>query len=290
MRKCACFLIGCALWLSGCTGFFFQPHRTQVRTPDQIPLAYEDVYFHAADGVRLHAWFLPAQGEAMGTILHLHGNAENISTHIASVYWLPARGFNVFMLDYRGYGLSEGTPTLAGAQMDIDAAMATLLKRPGIDPGRIVILGQSLGGALAVYNVVHSPFRDHIRALVIDSTFTSFREITREKFASFWLTWPLQYPLSWTVDDSYSPIDAIGRVSPIPLLIMQGEDDRIIPAHHARVLYAAASDPKALWIEKGARHISAMNLPAVRDALQQYLLRAFAHSPASVPTSGTKIP
>ena len=288
MRIRLAFVFGMLLCLGGCTGFFFQPQRVQVRTPDVIPLAYEDVYFHAPDGVHLHAWFLPAQGEVKGTILHLHGNAENISTHIGSVYWLPARGFNVFMLDYRGYGLSDGTPTLGGVQLDIDAAMATLLRRQDVDPRRIVVLGQSLGGALAVYNVTHSPFRDHIRTLVIDSTFTGYREIAREKLGSFWVTWPFQYPISWTVDDDYSPIDFVAQVSPIPLLIIQGEEDGIVPVHHAQVLFAAARQPKTLWIEKGVGHIRALDKPAVRNALVEFLSGELSRLPSrpagAVPT------
>ena len=94
--------------LLGCNGVFFVPYRAHVQTPKQLGLAYEDVYFQAGDGTLLHAWFLPAESKALGTILFLHGNAENISTHIMSVRWLPARGFNVLLLDYRGYGASGG--------------------------------------------------------------------------------------------------------------------------------------------------------------------------------------
>lgn len=279
MQNRIAFVLTITLCLGGCTGFFFQPHRTQVHSPDEIPLKFEDVYFHAVDGVQLHAWFLPAQGKAKGTILHLHGNAENISTHIASVYWMPERGFNVFMLDYRGYGKSAGTPTLPGVLSDIDAAMATLVIRPDIDPNRIAILGQSLGGALAVYYVAHSSYRSHICTLVIDSAFTGYREITREKLASFWLTWPFQYPISWTIDDDYSPIDAIAQVSPIPLLIIQGKNDHIVPVEHAKQLFAAARQPKTLWIENDTGHIRALDRPAVRDALDKYLTENLARLP-----------
>ena len=140
-------------------------------TPGKFGLAYEPVHFASEDGTGLYGWFLPARGEAAATVLFLHGNAENISTHIASVAWLPARGFNVFLFDYRGYGASGGKPTLAGAQHDTEAAMQVLLLRADIDRSRIVVFGQSLGGALAAYYVAHARSRDAIRALVSDSAF-----------------------------------------------------------------------------------------------------------------------
>jgi len=116
--------------LAAARRFFFSRTAFRLHTPDELGLAYQGVRFSADDGVELYGWFLPAKDRASGTILQLHGNAENISTHFASVAWLPAQGFNVFVFDYRGYGASEGVPTLEGAQKDIDAAMRTLLARP----------------------------------------------------------------------------------------------------------------------------------------------------------------
>jgi hypothetical protein len=261
---------------TGCTGLFFLPYRGHVLTPDRVGLQYEDVYFDSRDGVRLHAWWLPAQGEALGTVLHLHGNAENISTHIGNVFWLPARGFNVFLLDYRGYGVSHGSPTIEGVQADIESAMQTLLARADVDRARIVVFGQSLGGALAIYNVAHSPYREYVRALIVESAFTSFRGIAREKLADFWLTWPLQYPLSWTVSDDYSPLPVVDRISPIPLLIMHGDRDVIVPLRHGEQLYAAAREPKALWVVPGGGHIEAMRDESRRDRLVAYIRSVLA--------------
>ncbi|HKB81791.1 MAG TPA: alpha/beta hydrolase [Burkholderiales bacterium] len=257
--------------LAGCTQFFFQPHRHRILTPETFGLAYQEVRFRTDDGFELLGWFLPAQGDAAGTILFLHGNAENISTHISAVAWLPAQGFNVFLVDYRGYGASEGNPSLAGAEQDIDAAMRTLLARSDIDTNRIVVYGQSLGGALAAYNVAYSPYRDHVRALVIESAFSSYTGITREKLAATWLTWPFQWLASLTVDESFSPLPAMTRISPIPLLVIHGDQDAIVPDHHGKRLYDAALEPRQLWIIPGAGHIQGMRQEMWRDRFVAYL-------------------
>jgi len=266
--------------LLGCNGVFFIPYRAHVQTPKQLGLAYEDVYFQAGDGTPLHAWFLPAESKALGTILFLHGNAENISTHIMSVRWLPARGFNVFLLDYRGYGASGGAASLSGVQDDMDAALRILLARKDVDPDRVVVFGQSLGGAIAIYNVAHSPYRQHIRALVVESAFASYRQITREKLADFWLTWPLQWPLSWTVSDEYSPSAAVAGVSPIPLLIIHGDRDPIVPPQHGQRLYDLAREPKQLWVIPGGGHIQAFQSQIYRDRFVAYLMEVLSESPA----------
>lgn len=257
--------------LSGCTGVFFQPHRIQVLTPDQLGLAYQEVRFKTRDGLELLGWFLPAKGPATGTVLQLHGNAENISTHFTSLAWMPARGFNVFTFDYRGYGASEGEPTLEGAQIDIDAAMDALLARNDVDKNRIVMYGQSLGGALAAYYVANSPGRGRIRALILESTFSDYVEIAREKFDDHWITWPFQWLPKLTVDDSFSPLPGMARISPLPLLILHGDQDLIVPVHHGKQLYEAALEPKQLWIVPGAGHIQTMRDPAQRDRLVAYL-------------------
>ncbi|MCR4347970.1 MAG: alpha/beta hydrolase [Sulfuricaulis sp.] len=270
-----------SLSLLGCSNVFFFPYQAHVQTPKQLGLVYEDVYFNASDGTRLHGWFLPAQGNALGTILFLHGNAENISTHIMSVRWLPARGFNVFLLDYRGYGASEGKPTFGGAQDDVESALKMLTARPGVDVSRIVVFGQSLGGAIAVYRVAHTAYRENIRALVVESAFSGYRQITREKLADFWLTWPFQYPLSWTVSDEYNPSTAVANISPIPLLIIHGDQDPIVPLHHGQRLFELAREPKQLWVVPGGGHTQAFQKKEYRDRLVAYLTEILTAAPAA---------
>lgn len=241
-----------------------------MRSPRDVGLAYRDVNLRTEDGLTLRAWWLPAGATACGTVLFLHGNAENISTHLASVYWLPSRGFNVLLFDYRGYGASEGSPSLAGLQQDIAAATRYLVARAGVDADRLVLFGQSLGAAAALAYTARSRYRQHIRALVADSAFASYRGIVREKLASSWLTWPFQW-LAAGVPDEFSPIDAVDEIAPIPLLLVHGEQDTIVPPAHSERLYAAARAPKTLWLVERAGHIGAFHAEPWRERLVSYL-------------------
>jgi fermentation-respiration switch protein FrsA (DUF1100 family) len=259
------------LLVAGCTPVFFQPSSTIYETPGQYGIEYERVEFKAADGTDLFAWFLPARGEAKATVLYLHGNAQNISAHFPNVAWMPAAGFNVLAIDYRGYGGSEGKPSLPGLQLDIDAAMRVLLARPDIDSNRIVVFGQSLGGALAIHYVAHSVYRSHIRAVVADSPFSDYRQVAEEKLADLVITWPLKWLPTFTVNNDYSPLASVAALSPIPLLLIHGERDGIVGPHHSQALFDAAQEPKALWSIADTGHIGALREANVRKRLAEFL-------------------
>jgi hypothetical protein len=261
------------LCLAGCTQAFFYPDRFLVGTPQSVGLDYQPVELRAADGTALFAWFVPARGRPRATVLYLHGNAQNISAHFPQVAWLPPEGFNVLALDYRGFGRSGGSPSLHGAQLDIDAAMRTLIARPDVDPERIYIFGQSLGGALAIYYAASTKYRARVRAVITDSSFADYRLITREKLASSPLTWAFQWLPSITVNNDYSPQASVKALSPIPLLLIHGDGDRIVPVAHSRRLYESAAQPKEIWIVPGAGHIGSMAIKSVRDRLTEFLRR-----------------
>lgn len=270
MRRALAALVALLL-LPGCSGLMLLPDRELVLNPGTVGMGYRDVRIPTTDGLSLHGWFLPAEteGEPAATVLFLHGNAENISNHLASVYWLPERGFNVLIFDYRGYGRSEGEADLDGAVADVQSALGYLAETREDEP--LVVLGQSLGGALAPYAVSRSAYRERVSAVVLDSTFASFRAVAREKLAGFWLTWPFQWPLSWTISDRYEPARYVPALHPIPVLVVHNEGDRIIPVHHGRALYRAAREPKALWILPGGRHVYTFRRPGARDRLVDYL-------------------
>jgi fermentation-respiration switch protein FrsA (DUF1100 family) len=268
-----------ALWCAGCTSVFFQPDRTLFQTPGLYGLDYQPVELHAADGTELFAWFLPARGKPRGSVLYLHGNGQNISTQFANVAWMPAAGFNVLALDYRGYGGSQGRPSLPGVQLDIDAAMAALLARPDVDPERIIVFGQSLGGALAIHYLAHSRFRDHVKSLIVDSAFSDYERIGREKLAAAVITWPLQWFASVAIDNRYSPEASVGQLSPIPILFIHGDADSVVPLHHSQRLYELAGFPKELWVVPGAGHIQAIKDRKIRARLTEYMVHSL--SPAN---------
>jgi uncharacterized protein len=238
---------------AACTPVFFQPSAHIYETPGQYGIDYQGVELKAADGTALFAWFLPARGEAKATVLYLHGNAQNISAHFGNVAWMPAAGFNVLALDYRGYGGSQGKPSLPGVQMDIDAGMEALLRRPDVDPTRIIVFGQSLGGALAIHWAANTPHRRHVSAVVADSPFADYRMVAREKMAGFFMTWPFQWLTQFTINNDYAPIASVAALSPIPLLLIQ------------------AQQPKAIWSLPETGHIAGVRAKDVRKRLAEFL-------------------
>ncbi|MDM8560716.1 alpha/beta hydrolase [Candidatus Parabeggiatoa sp. HSG14] len=265
------------LMLSACNGLFFHPQSRLLGTPAQLNLAYEDIFFNTADAVRLHGWWLSAQTETLGTIIFLHGNAENMSTHISSVVWLPSEGFNVFLFDYRGYGLSQGKPDFEGLHHDVEAVLALVTQREDAS-SNLIVFGQSLGASLAITSLAASAYKDKIRALIIDSAFSGYRNIVQEKLASFWLTWPFQWPLSLGISNTYQPLKDISRLNHIPVLIIHGTADQIIPVHHAQRLYVAAKQPKQIWLIPKGKHIQSMSSMDIRQRLLDYLLKIQANT------------
>ncbi len=262
--------------LSGCDSYFFYPAKDYFPNPALDCVARVDVSIRTPDGVTLAGWVLRPEREPLGTVLFLHGNAENMSTHVNSILWLVRAGYRVVLVDYRGYGKSGGTPTMAGVHADALATIDAVFGMEGVDKDRVAVLGQSLGGAVAIYAVANSPHKDRIGALVVDSAFSGYREIAREKAAEVSILKPFRCPLSHLVTDRYSPRLWIGRVVPVPLLIIHGDADRVVPPAHGERLYELAGEPKAVCIVPGAGHIQAFASPAVRARVLRFLADALS--------------
>jgi len=240
----------------GLDRFFFYPDARDRGTPSDLRLPYEDVFFDSTDGCRLHGWFLPAADrpakDATATILHLHGNAANITGHYHFVRWLPAAGCNVLAFDYRGYGRSDGRVTRRGMFDDALAALDYLRTRRDVTPGRLVVFGQSIGGTIAASLLAERA--EMVQAAVIDSAFSGFRGIAGHHV----LRQPLLLLVAWwyplLVSDALNAVEAIAQVRDVPTLLIHGKTDRITPWKMSVELYDAAHEPKSLWLVEGMDH------------------------------------
>ena len=220
------------------------PQREIEVPPDSVGLEYEDVYLTASDGTRIHGWHI--LGESDTTLLWFHGNAGNISHRLDNILMLHQRlGASVLIIDYRGYGLSEGRPSEKGIYMDAEAAFGYLTGELGLDAEReVVLFGRSLGVGVAVEMAT----RHRVRGVILESGFTSIREMAEASGS------PLPIPLVLTLFEArYDSITKMGRVES-PVMILHGDRDDTVPYWMAERLYAAANEPKTLYPIRGAGH------------------------------------
>lgn len=246
------------LALAGCANsLFFYPDRQDYEPRFQHPVPHEDVWMASNGGHKLHGWFLRAEGEPRATVVYLHGNAQNLTAHVLYVDWLPAAGYNVLIVDYRGYGRSPGKPSRKGLFEDARAAWSYARSRNDVDPEKMILFGQSLGGATAL-SLAGREKLPGLRAVVAESAFSSFGGIGREKLLQIpvagYLLWPFS-PL--IVSGELSPASVVGRIAPVPLLLIHGDRDEVVPVSHSERLFAKAQSPKLFWRLPRGRHTEA---------------------------------
>ena len=245
---------------AGCVNtWLYRPRKPIVGTPADMALDFDDVRFSAKDGTRLTGWFIKAAKSPVATVLYYHGNNVNMSDNLLEVGWLARQGFNVFMFDYRGYGMSEGTPTKEGLHLDSAEALKCVCARPDVND--VVVWGQSLGGtlALAAFAEVKS---EKVKAVAVESTFYSYQAIVRAKMwkakdlGGMALTWVL-------VANEGSACYTINKIPLVPLLIVHGRNDKVVPFAQAERLYREVREPKAaMWTAGG--HVQSIGTNLVR--------------------------
>lgn len=219
--------------------FIFFPSGEITATPGDAGLAYEDVYFAAADGTRLNGWLAPRPGAA-ATVLWFHGNGGNIGDRVGALKMLHDKvRAGVFMIDYRGYGRSGGAVSEAGTYGDARAAL-DYLKTKGIDADRVVVFGQSLGAAVAADLAA----REACLAVVLEAPFASIPDMARALYP--WLPAAL-------IRTRYDVVEKIKKIK-APVLVAHGEQDDVVPFEQGRRVFAAAPEPKQFYPIPGARH------------------------------------
>lgn len=213
----------------------------------QPELGARDVWLRTRDGVTLHGWFVDSPG-SRAVALYLHGNGDNLSVRPGHLREMAAAGTGVFIIDYRGFGRSEGWPTERGLYRDADAAYDYLIAS-GYEPGQIVIYGESLGSAVAADLAARRPGA----ALILECPITSVTDMARR-------TVPVLGPLFVRGFDARRKIRRVR----VPVLIMHGDDDRRVPYAIGRSLFEAANEPKQFWTVEGARHQNIVEVAGTR--------------------------
>ena len=251
-------LIGVFLFQSRLV-YFPEIGRESSATPRDAGLEYEEVQLSTGDGESLHAWFVPAPHrdvlvsreagcrerplQPRGTVLLFHGNAGNISHRLEYLSMLHRLGYSRFIFDYRGYGRSSGSPSEQGTYRDAEAAWRYLTVTRKIEPRRIALLGESLGGAVAAWLAS----RQQPGALVLASVFTSVPDMGAEVYPFL--------PVRLLSRFDYNTRAYLKNVE-TPVLIAHSREDEIIPYRHGRALFEAAREPKTFLEMRGGHNDS----------------------------------
>ena len=246
--------------------FHPSPYPNGYWNPTTLGVPAQDIYFNSEDGVKLHAWFIPAPN-ADATLLWFHGNAGNLSHRLDNIQRLKRLNLNIFIFDYRGYGRSEGDPDEKGIYKDSRAAYKQVLAMDGVSVDSLFLFGRSLGGICAVETAMNHP----ARGLILESVFTNSADMSRTIF-------PL-IPLGWAVR---SKLDAVGKVPHLKLakLFLHGTRDDIVPYDLGRKLFEKAGNPKAFYAIEGGGHNDTYILGGAGyfDALNRFITKTLKNS------------
>ncbi|MFN0157530.1 MAG: alpha/beta hydrolase [Bacteroidota bacterium] len=239
--------------------FVFFPFKEITATPEAIGLQFEDVQLTTADGLRLGAWFIPA--DSTSVVLFCHGNGGNISSLLEYIKTLHRLGHSVFVFDYRGYGTSEGEPGEGGMYRDVEAAWSYLATERGFTSKKIVVVGLSLGGPVAAYIAS----QETPQALILQSTFTSLPAMAARAYPVLPVGLMLRY--------RYPTVEYLQRVA-CPVLIIHSQQDEVVPFEHGLALYGVARMPKEfLQISGGHNDGHVVSAILYESGIREFLTR-----------------
>lgn len=221
----------------------FFPARALDATPADIALSFEDVRLQTDDGVGLHGWYVPAATPGGRTVLLLHGNAGNISHRVGLLRMLHELGASTLIIDYRGYGNSEGSPSEQGTYLDALAAWRHLRDERGVPAEDIVVLGRSLGAAVAIWLANETT----PGGVILESPFTSVPDMAREIYPFL--------PVGLLARIHYPSLERAAAVR-VPVLVMHSPDDEVVPFAHGLRLYAALPEPRRFVELRGGHNDS----------------------------------
>ncbi len=229
---------------------FYFPTKDIPTSPEKWGFEYEEVMFKSSDGTNLSGWFMPGRtNQIKGTIVFSHGNAGSMGHHLGFVMWLVEAGYNVFMYDYRGFGQSAGSVDRQGMIADVSAAFDYVITRDDVDPALLISFGHSLGGAKSITAFAQRAIPG-LRAIIVDGAFSSYRQmagLVGGELAESLIT------------DDFSPQDYVEKIMGVPLLVVHGENDEVVPLSQGEALFQRANQPKTMFKVKGGTHGDALS-------------------------------
>ncbi len=257
-------LLFCLALLSlNCNSVFYQPDHDIHYAPEDYKIQYRDIYIPGDDSNMIHARFFPAQGgKAKATVVQFHGNAQNLTSHFAFLYWLTKEGYHLLTFDYRGYGQSGGIPDRDGVRKDTITLLQYLEENPDhLSWGEgLILYGHSLGTIILMESLLERGGFDQALGIVLEGSFATYRGIAASVLAKRWFTWPLVLPAMLFVTDTGAPNGHLGEIMPgTPKLILHGEKDEVIPVKFGKKVYKKIAGPKEMEIFAWGGHNNLYN-------------------------------
>lgn len=246
--------------LSGCSSLLYFPTRVQHYDPAKMDVKWDDVVFPSLDGTRLGGWYFHHKDSKLkkpkATLVFFHGNGENRTSHFATLVWLLDYGYDFFIFDYRGYGNSEGVPNPKGTVEDGVAAIRWVNQNKA-ENVPLVVFAQSLGGAIALRSLIELKKEVPIAWIVIDSSFQSYQWAGMSVLSQS-LIGSILEPFSFlALSDEWAPLDRVKELAPTPILVMHGDQDRLIGYRLGERLFIEAGEPKEFLRIEGGNHTDA---------------------------------
>lgn len=247
--------------------FVYVPDKQLTVNPGNASLKYDDVELTAKDGTLLHAWYVNAENPK-GVILFCHGNAGNLSDRVDTVKIFHELEMDVMIFDYRGYGKSEGSPSEKGTYQDAEAAWDYLVQKKEIPPDKIIIVGRSMGGAIAAKLASEK----ESAGTVIESAFISIPEIAHDLY-------PFLPLISVFSKIRYPTNDYIKKIN-TPIMLVHSVDDEIVNIRHGEKNFKDANNPKKFIKLSGSHNDCYFNCESVyRKAYKDFIQDCIKEAP-----------
>ncbi len=251
------FIILCgACSLFFCTAsLIYHPTRLHYSDPRLFRLSYKEQFFFGVDKNLIHSWYFPSLAKKpKATIIQFHGNSQNLTAQYLNLIWLVREGYNLFTFDYRGYGQSEGSPNTKKIIADTILLVKELQEQNQKKKTPLILYGQSLGSIIVIHTFIGLKENKYIAGIVLEGGFDSFQNLGR-KIINQAVSPPFGLLSYVFLSDYHATTNLIAKLSPLPILIIHGKHDMIVPISFGKKLYSLSHSPRDLLIVPNGKHL-----------------------------------